>query len=301
MLSSMCHRIHWFAAVFIGSVLANVADAGIIAGFDSSRHSRFQSDGSNNSEFFLDHTQLTGVARQRAVLISPRHYISADHVSVSSATFIGLDGVERTYTASSSQTLLTNVPEEGWVGSDIRVYRLDEEVDASIRPLPIIVGSAEAIIGRELIAFDQNEYAGRNVIDDLGIVEFSSGSGDSVAIQFSYDTATNGGSGGLGADEIGLLSGDSGGTALMSVDGDYGVIGAHMGIDVPTGSSASAGDRYDSFSTVLAAYQGQLSGILASDGYQLMTLQVTAIPEPSVAAALGFGVMAITYRRRRSS
>ncbi|OYP35435.1 hypothetical protein [Rhodopirellula sp. MGV] len=272
---------------------------GIIDGFDVARHARFLEDGTANPDFFLDETQLSGVAHQRAALISPRHYVTANHVSTTSATFVGLDGIERTYTASSSQRLTTFVDGEGDIPSDIRVYRLDQEVDPAIMPLPIVVGEASDFIGQELIAFEQHQWAGRNTIDALGIVEFTSGSSDTVAVQYSFDTATNGGSGGLGQDEIGLLSGDSGGTALMSVGGRYGVLGTHMGIDVPEGSNAAAGDRYDTFSTLLAGYEGQLSSILAADGYSLQTLRVTAIPEPSAFAGCMLLSTVIVLRRHK--
>ncbi|MCC9602714.1 PEP-CTERM sorting domain-containing protein [Stieleria sp. JC731] len=278
---------------------ADYSRAGIIDEFDSDRHARFLSDDSANPNFFLDHSQLSGVARQRAVLISPRHYVTANHIAGTSATFVGLDGVERTYLSTSSQRLTTYIPGLGSVGSDIRVHRIDSEVDAAIQPLPIVVGTAADLIGRELIAFEQHDWAGRNIIDNIGIVQFDTGSGDTVAMQFSYDTDSNSGSGGLGQDEIGLLTGDSGGTALMSINGTLGILGTHMGIDVPAGSSAAAGDRYDSFSTLLAPYEDQLSGILAADGYQLMTIQVTAIPEPSSAVLIGCVGCLIGLRRRR--
>ena len=282
----------------LGCMQSN-CDAAIIDGFAAVRHARFTAEGDPNSGFFVDESQLSGLAYRSAVLISPRHYVTANHIAGDTATFLGIDGIERTYMSSSSQRLLTNVVGEGLVGSDIRVHRLDNEVDPAIRPLPIIVGSDAAFVGREVIAFEQHSWAGRNIIDAVEVVEFDNGTGDTNTIRFSYDTDTNGGTGGLGIDEIGLLSGDSGSTGLMMVDGTLGIIGTHMGIDVPDGKNAGAGDRYDSFTTVLSGYEDQLTDILSADNYQLMKLSITAIPEPSFFVLLGFAFVGMTVRRIR--
>jgi hypothetical protein len=200
-------------------------------------------------------------------------------------TFRGTDGVERTYQSASAQDLTTPIPGQPAETSDIRLYTLGSDVDPSIVPVPIVVGELGMLIGQTFFAIDAQMRAGRNVIDAIGVVEFENGGGDSWAIQFSYDTDTNGGTGGLGRDEIGLLGGDSGNAALIEIDGQIGLIGTHMGIDVPEGSDAGAGDRYDSFSTLVGAYEDQLSSLVSAQGYTLRTLSITAVPEP---AAVGF-------------
>ncbi|MCA9135810.1 MAG: hypothetical protein KDB00_03600, partial [Planctomycetales bacterium] len=281
--------------------LSGKATAAIINGYTPVVHDRFLADGTPNPGFLLDETQLSGVALQRGVLITPKHFVTAAHIGATEATFRGTDGVERTYQSASWQALTTFVPGVGNVSSDIALHTLTTEVDPSILPVPIVVGDLLGMVGQTLYAFDRQISAGRNVIDEIGIVEFTSGTGDSVAIRYSYDTDTNGGTGGLGADEIGLLVGDSGNAALMLIDGQVGLIGTHMGIDVPAGSNASAGDLYSSFSTVVGAYEDELQAIVSSQGYSLRTINVTAIPEPTSFVCLAILLAGTWTRRRRLS
>ncbi|QEG02730.1 hypothetical protein Mal15_68510 [Stieleria maiorica] len=278
--------------------LQSSSSAAIINGLDPTRHDRFSSDGSINPTFLMDESQLSGVALQRAVLITPRHYVSAAHVHTPEVTFRGTDGIERTYQSTSAQDLTTSLPGQGPVGSDIRVYTLASDVDPSIVPVPIVVGDLNVLIGQTFFAMDNQMRAGRNVIDAIDIAEFDSGGGDTWTIRFSYDTDANGGTGGLGRDEIGLLGGDSGNAALIEIDGQLGLIGTHMGIEVPEGSSAPAGDRYDSFSTLVGAYEDQLADLVAADGQSFGTITVVAIPEPTSLAFL-IGVFASGGLMRR--
>ncbi|QDV40410.1 hypothetical protein Enr13x_02160 [Stieleria neptunia] len=275
--------------------------AAIIDGLDPERHDRFLSDGEPNPSFLVDESLLSGVALHGAVLITPRHYVTAAHASPTEVTFRGTDGIERTYQSASSQDLTTVIPGQPSAFSDIRLHTLASDVAPSVVPVPIVVGALDALIGRTLFAMDAQMRAGRNVIDAIGVVEFEDGSRDSWTVQFSYDTDTNGGTGGLGRDEIGLLSGDSGSAALIEIDGQIGLIGTHMGIDVPAGANAGAGDRYDSFSTLVGAYEDELSSLVSAQGYSLGTLSITAVPEPTacgfllaVWAPVGLG------RRRRN-
>lgn len=276
------------------------ASAAIIAGYDSGRHDRFLGNGDPNPGFLLQETNLSGVAIRRAVLITPRHYVTAAHVSTTTVTFRGSDGIRRTYQSEDSTVMLTDDGSGGMVESDIRVHRLSEEVHSSIEPLPVVVGDFESLIGQTIIAMDQNQRAGRNVVDGVQVIEFSSGTRDTLTMRYSYDTAENGGVGGLGIDEVGLLSGDSGDAALIEINGQLGVLGAHMGISVPDGSSAAAGDRYDSFSTLIGAYEDQLNNFVSADGYQFQTLEISAIPEATSVTLFALAGATLMQRRRRS-
>ncbi|MEM6470031.1 MAG: hypothetical protein AAF802_10790 [Planctomycetota bacterium] len=276
-----------------------IASGAIIAGYDPVRHDRFLDTGAANPDFFLNESQLSGVALSRAVLITPRHYITAAHVTTNTVTFRGTDGVQRTYDSDRSAVMLTEDSEGQLVQSDIRVHRLSEQVDASIRPVPIVVGDLQALVGQTLIAIDQNQRAGRNVIDGIQVIEFSSGARDTLTTRISYDTPENGGAGGLGADEIGLLSGDSGFASLIELDGEIGVLGAHMAIAVPDGNNAAAGDRYDSFSTLIGGYESQLNDFVSFDGFSFNTINITAVPESGTACIWLFAV-ALSVRRKRA-
>ncbi|WP_233215669.1 hypothetical protein [Rhodopirellula bahusiensis] len=68
----------WIGICLASMLLCRVANqlvsAATFANFSASRHNRFLGDDSLNPDFWLDHSLLTGVAVQRAVLISPQHY-----------------------------------------------------------------------------------------------------------------------------------------------------------------------------------------------------------------------------------
>lgn len=278
---------------------ASDATAAVFAGFDSATHDRFLPGDIPNPGFLIDESQLSGLALDRGVLITPQHYITATHTAVPSVSFRGTDGVIRTYNSDTSQSLLTAVPGEGDVASDIRIYRIASPVDPSIIPLPVAIGGMSNFVGHEVLAYDQNRRVGRNIIEAAQQVEFNSGNGDSETVAYRFDTDTNGGTGGLGGDEIRLVGGDSGHAALISIDGQIGVIGAHMGIAfVP--EEGTAGLHY-SFSTLLSPYESQLNAIVGADGYSISTLTVTAVPEPSSFSGLLLLTGCLLQRRRRPS
>ncbi|WP_182870326.1 hypothetical protein [Stieleria mannarensis] len=134
--------------------------AAIINGLDPMWHDRFSGDGTPNPTFLMDESRLSGVALKRAVLITPRHYVSAAHVHTPEVTFRGTDGIERTYQSTSAQDLTASLPGQGPVGSDIRVYTLAQDVDPSIVPVPIVVGDLETLIGQRFFAMDNQMRAG---------------------------------------------------------------------------------------------------------------------------------------------
>lgn len=282
---------------FCAAVPCSDTVAAIFADFDSATHDRFLPGDLPNPGFLIDEAQLSGLALDRGVLITPQHYITATHTTVPSVSFRGTDGVIRTYNSVSSQSLLTTVLGEGDVASDIRIHRIASPVDPSIVPLPVAIGGMSNFVGQEIIAYDQNGRAGRNIIEAVGQVEFDTGNGDSETVVFRFDTDTNGGTGGLGDDEIRLVGGDSGHAALISIDGQIGVIGAHMGVAFAA-DEGTTGLHY-SFSTLLSPYESQLNTIVEADGYSLSTLAVTAIPEPSSVSVLMMLIGCFLQRRRR--
>lgn len=300
-----------FVIALLGSSLigSSAASAAIFDTFDAGRHNRYLSGTTPNPSFLLDEADLSGLGG-RAALISPRHFITAAHTVGSlalpfTATFRGSDGMVRSYTSTMAQDLTTTfINELGMIvtaPSDVRVYTLSPEdiVAPEITPLAIALGSPGDFIGRELFAFGQNNQAGRNVIDAIGIAAFDGGNRPTINTVFSFDTVINGGSGGLGGDEIGLIGGDSGFQSLIVVDGEVALLGANFGISNP--AAIAARNQYDSFSSLLSPYFAQLNAIVTADGQTLRTVSVIAVPEPGMAIALIPVALMLFVRRRIKS
>ncbi len=302
------HRLLLCVACCIGSCGAVTnATAAIFDTFVSARHSRYLSGTDPNPAFLLDEADLSGLGG-RAALITPRHFITAAHTvgvppSPYTATFRGSDGVLRSYTTAVftdlSTTYVNGMDATITADSDIRVYTLDpmNVVAPEITPMAIALGSPSDFIGRELFALGQNNQAGRNVIDSVEVAILDRFGRPTINTVFSFDTAGNMGSGGLGGDEIGLVGGDSGYQSLIEIDGQIALLGAHFGISNAT--DAANRRQYDSFSSLLSPYLSQLEAIVTADGQSLRTISIVAVPEPSAVFAVVAIVGIIGFRQRR--
>lgn len=283
-------------------------DAAVFAGFDAERHERFASDGTTpNPGFLANESRISGVGLTPAVLITPQHYLTAAHIGAGGLDprFRGGDGEVRTFTTDTSPggslRLTTTLPDGTTAPSDLQLHRLSAPIPDTygIRPLSLLGGSPDDIIGRELLVFAQNNQAGRNVADAVGLASFDQGDpSPTVVVGFSFDTDTDDGVGGLGPDEIGLTSGDSGHAALLWIGDEWVVVGTHFGIDISDGQDPSAGDRYDSFSSLVTPYLSQINAFTSSDGF---SVSVVAVPEPAGIAFCGcLTLLAVAWLRRSS-
>ncbi len=291
----------WVAGVVAtGAFGTPTCQAAVFAEFDASRHERFLGDGTANPGFLVDHEWISGVAVSPGVLITPLHYLSATHIGAGGENlrFRGSDGVIRDYVSESSVRLTTNLPGGGTAASDLQLHRLQSPIPAEhgVRPLALFGGSIDSVVGREFVAFGAGNQAGRNVVDDVVVAEFTGGSSPSFVVQYSFDTATNGGVGGLGGDEIGLIGGDSGSAAILRVGEEFAVIGTHFGIDTSDGQSPEAGDRYDSFSALVTPYLPEIDSLTSADGY---SISVIAVPEAGTWGFLAVGCAAMIGVRVR--
>lgn len=284
--------------------VSNQATAALIAGFDPERHNRFLADGTPNPGFLMDEAMISGVGLSPAVLITPLHYLSATHIGSGALNpqFRGSDGVVRTYESGpsgSSVQLTTNLPGGGTAPSDLQLHRLKDPIPSEhgVQPLALIGGSTDDLIGREFFVTGQANQAGRNVIDDVVIAQFTGGVTPSFVIQYSFDSETNGGRGSLGVDEAGLLSGDSGRAALLRVGDEFVVLGTHFGIDLPEGEIPNLNVLYNSFSTIITPYLKDITALTSADGY---SISVVAVPEPSSVLLGSLAcVMILSFRYRR--
>lgn len=283
----------------------------VFASFDPATQSRYLADGSLNPSFFVDESQITGVAGDpsdpinRAVLITPMHYLTAAHASEPNPMFRGSDGVLRSYAGASFVDLTTDLGGGMTGSSDLRLYTLSAAIPAShgVTPLAVLDGNPNDLIGQQIIVFGAGNQAGRNVVDAVGTVSRSDGTLPSAVVQYGFDTATNGGTNGL-IDEVGLVGGDSGHSAIIQIGNQFAVVGTHFGIDISAGQVPANGDLYDSFSTLVTPYLNEIDTLTNADGFSVSRLSVTAVPEPSSFAAIAVAVtvlLVFRYRRKRGS
>jgi hypothetical protein len=272
------------------------ASAALFSAYNPAVHDRFTTGTTPNPTFLLSGYDLSGIAYdptagggdpRGSALISPLHVLTAWHHRPTTVTFLSTDGIVRTY-AVAEWIQLTN----GANGNDVAIGRLGAEVsDAdNVNPLAIAVGPDDAFIGYDVYAFDQNNRAGRNIIDGIGVVN-TTATNHTVSIGYDFDTATNGGTGGVGPDEIGLVGGDSGYSAVVAVDGQLALVGAHFAVS----ETPSMDVNYWSFSTLARDYLDQINTIVTEDGYTLSTI---VVPEPSSLFLLGATSALLMLRRR---
>jgi len=234
------------------------------------------------------------------VMISPEHFFTAAHFNIgagSTVNYVNRDGVALTRTISSYTTLTTTYvhPTFGTQtrGSDLTIGRLNAPLTAgdkiTITPIPV-APSLTNFVGKEIVAFANNSV-GRNIIDDVGLTNFSGNinlntNGDATyAYAYEYNPAT-----GFNPDEFGGRPGDSGSPTVMFINGKVAALGSKMGVtsltDIP----------YYTIDQFLTFYIPQLNTLFASQGgYSVQTI---ALPIPEPATLLAFVAMSMLIRRR---
>jgi hypothetical protein len=268
-----------------------------VQGYDANRHDRFVNDdsfiGSDYDWSGVSSGLATGSAGRWATLISPTHFLSANHFhpgAGASTTFF------HTNDASGPSETRTVVGGRS-VGGDLWLGRLDEAVSADVAIYSILnptsaLGSEVHVLGlADTSDRGQSQRIGRNVIDRVEL-DFNTGIGTGHIITYDYDNP-----GGVGADEARVAGGDSGGPSFVIANGAPALVGIHwfnyaddtvgeFG-DSPTGSG-------DSF---VSAYIDEINAELALFGE---SLTITSTPEPSslLLAGLLFGPLAGMRRRR---
>lgn len=291
-----------FVAVTIASIcLLPAARALQIVGYDAALHERFASGfeagapvANTGASFVLAGYDLSGVGWQTAsndfavTLISPRHALTATHVAPgvgTSVSFLGSDGVVRSYTVAQVTTLTF-----GGTASDAALVRLSTTVETNWIKTYAGLGLATASAYADLpvAMYGANGRVGRNTVAGLlafDLLPFSSGPGvpsgngvnDSVISYTIFDN-TPGEAQGQG--------GDSGSpTFVRMANGDLALLGVHSAIGTTT-----AGDNVTIDSVPLLASQSQIDALLAADGYGPWAYYTggvaAAIPEPATFASL---------------
>ncbi len=277
-----------------------------VQGYDASVNERFVSGFSSgpivtNSgpDFILSGYDLSGVGWQTAddrfslTLISDRHALTAAHVAPSvgaSVSFLGQDGIVRTYTVSAV-TVLTFSGR----ASDAAFVELSTPVDSTQIKSYFGLGLATAgdYANLPVTLYGSKGRVGLNTIEGVGtfdLLPLPSGDGnvDSVIGYTDYDPV---------AGESQGQEGDSGSPTFARMsNGDLAFVGLHSAIGSVSGTAITID------SMPLLASQSQINGLLAADSYGPWNYYTGGvIPEPAAAAGLLGGAAlacAMSLRRR---
>ena len=251
---------------------------------------------------FTGAVRLNGVLSGSGTLISPRHILTAGHISASrnqpgDVVTVQIGGATRTVTTISV------VSRNATGGDDIAVYELDAPI-TSVAPAPLYTGSRFALQGQTLAysgvgrggvgstgavgGTDGILRGGTNVADSLGLI-VSDGNGGTttysdniVFADFDQPGTTQADNtlGSIGSStipedlEIGTAPNDSGGGLFTLVNGQYQIAGVHSFVLLDgDGISFNYGDV--PASTAIEANLGFIQAAIPEPA-SLMLLAVTA-------------------------
>jgi hypothetical protein len=288
--------------LFVVAATVPSARALIVFGYDAGVHERFTGGTiggtpSANSGFFLNGYDFSGVGWQTGntnfavTLVSPQHFLAARHAAPangSSVSFLGSDGIVRTYTVETT----TALPYSPGVDSDLVVGKLTQTVAAPVTfYASLSLGSnLNSYTGVELAVYGAQGRTGRNTIAGFASADFlpQDSVPDSLFAITNYD-AVNGGTLTAPAATQGQ-AGDSSGPSFVRIGSSLAIVGVHSAINL------AGTQTYDTF---VPNHLTDINAVLLAGGYSLQLF--TAIPEPgtfALAAGLAAGLAALERRRR---
>lgn len=293
-------------AALVIVMTTNGLRAGIIDGYSAARNDRFATGTfpigtppTPNGTFYESVYDFSGVGwvpgagpgTKQVTMISPIHFVSAQHFLPGLGTTIAFrakDGSYQTRTVSMQTQLV----------GDVAIGELSSPLPqgmTGIASYPIGSGPNAAFLGKEILMFEQQGRVGRNIAGFFDAQDI--GTGLTNWISSDYDTNANfdgfGINPGPNSDEMVVTGGDSGSPTFLVHGGGISLLGHHiaqyqnMALQ-PVGSA-------DSF---LPSYIPLLAAELAMDGYTLMT---TPVPEPSSMLLCGIIAGGVYWRRRRAA
>lgn len=203
------------------------------------------------------------------VLISPRHFVGANHFRPalgSQIQFLSFDGQVRTYTYAKFYNIENSKGED----TDLFIGELAENIPAShnIPLYPVLQTPEGNLVGRQIVVYGRGQSGpriGRGTIgtfsDSLGVSVAGSALNDTRNYSFEYVENT------AREDDSYGESGDSGSPSFVPVDGMLTVSGIHSAIlRLTTAATGTVNTTYDSF---ILHYRDQINDHLAATGHQL--------------------------------
>lgn len=251
-----------------------------------------------NPSFFASSLDLSGIGwvasnpTQSITLVSPQFFVGASHYFPglgSTLQFAGTDGAVYSAIVAESQRLIysgSNGPQL----SDLTIGRLSTALPSVVTPMPIFYmgdtsvsnpSSFNAYGGFTLLNYGRTARMGVNEVDYF--TEFSFG-GPKTDVGLVYTQGT-------GFGQTLLESGDSGSPSLAYLDGIYGLIGTHSGVNTANALSVDAFVSYTDYVSQMNTFMQPYDE----------SLTLAGVPEPGslIFGIALFGVCA-AHRVRRA-
>jgi len=289
-------------------VISQPAHSLEVRSYSAQRHDRFlnfPSAPEMNPNFLYGTTDLTGVGwylapsnttverRRQYTLVSPKHFVGANHFPPSvngQLQFLGQDGVVRTYEIASVQS----VPNPNGDASDLLLGTLETEVDpgVGVNFQPFLSVLDPQYIGQELIFMGHRRSGNPTLRAGRAVLQARSQFGEGTAVgadtgiertetftwTYRESTILNTGN----PDDSFTEPGDSGSPSLAIIDGQGALVGTHTAAGSASLLISSQNISYDTF---VPFYVDGMNEIMATEGYH-MTRAVPGPTKPTTTLAL---------------
>ena len=214
-----------------------------------------------------------GDTRKNFALISPRHFVGANHFRPSLGSeihFRGLDGTIRTSTYERFYPIKNEANEN----TDLFIGELAEPIPASheIPFYPVYGGDESELIGQEIFVYGwgtDGPRVGRGVINGFAD-SFQPGSilNDTRNYSFTYRSWN------AGVDDVFGEVGDSGSPSFVAIDGMLVLVGIHSTISFE--HDPELGESVITYDSSVSAYRDQIEMHLASGDQRLLQTPLPA-------------------------
>ena len=283
--------VHFLTCTSLGVA---ASQALVLRTFDATRHLRFlgfPSNPTHNTQFLHSAYDFTGVGwlttntQRQLTMVSPLHYVGANHVRVgvgSTLRFLSSDGVIRDYTVASE----TTIPNDAGNNSDLFVGTLTAAITESdnIRFYPYLNLSSNsnynAYRNQPLIILGRTVLGGSGVSSSIKTVS-STTTQPTLTITSTYIVASG------SADDSYYQSGDSGGPVFINQGGIPAIVGTNSLVGSSTDSSNNV-VSFTNFANFIPHYIDDLNNVMEVNGYRMTkaipgstTLTLTHTPPPS--------------------
>ncbi len=254
--------------------------------YEQARHDRFDTGTfpgapAGNDGLWVGEFDFSGVGwsdgdpRKAFALISPRHFVGANHFRPSTGSeikFVGADGEVRGYTYERFH----NIKNDDDENTDLFIGELAEDIPEAhgIAFYPVLEKPESELEGMEILVYGRGHdepRIGRGEIggfgDSFGTLPLTEGPLNDTR-HYTFDYRENS----AGPDDAHFELGDSGSPSFIVYEGDLTVSGIHSALEE---NSVPVEDRFTSYDSFILHYKDQVNAHMEATGHEL-----TLAPRP---------------------